>query len=528
MIQAFHPRGPTPPLSLDWLRRGGRLTRIAAPGMLLASCALGPDFVTPAAPVVDGYTPERRLPSTASAPTAGGNGQAFTPGSDLSGYWWALFHSRQINAFVEEAVRNHPDVQAAEFALRSARESVLSKQGSLFPQISATGSAEREQTSTTQQGQWPGQTSAYSLYNASVSVSYTLDLWGGTRRQVESLQAQADYQAFKLEATYLALTANVVTAAITDASLRDQIIATQEIIKAETDQLARIQHQFEVGAISKSDVLSQEATLAQAKATLAPLQKQLAQQRDQLMAYLGRLPNQDRGEHVTLAELKLPRKLPVSLPSSLVRQRPDIRQAEATLHQATATVGAGVADLLPQITLSGSYGANGPERLFSPTTLVWSAASSVTQKLFDGGTLYHTKEADVATFEQDLALYKSAVITAFQNVADSLRAIQYDAEALKADAASEKATSDSLAMSIEQFKTGAITYATVINAQQSYLSARVTRIKAQAARYTDTAALFQSLGGGWWNRKDESPDSLPRANPGYFAGTDRSTQEAMQ
>ena len=511
------------------LRRGAAATPLGLVGcsVLLASCAVGPDFMSPEAPATTGYVAERRLAATAGATTAGGNVQGFAPGGDLPGTWWALFHSRQINAFVEEAIRNHPDIEAAQFALRAARENVLSQQGSLFPQVSASGSAERTQGSTTQQGYWPGQTSLYTLYGSSVSVSYALDLWGGTRRQVEALQAQADYQAFKMEATYLALTANVVTAAITDASLRDQIAATEEIIKAETDQLGRIQRQFDVGAISRSDVLSQEATLAQAKATLAPLQKQLAQQRNQLMAYLGRLPNQDRGEHVTLAALKLPRKLPVSLPSSLVRQRPDIRQAESTLHQATATVGVGIANLLPQVTLSGSYGASGPERLFSPTTLVWDAASSVSQKLIDGGTLYHTKEANVASFEQDLSLYKSTVITAFQNVSDSLRAIQYDAEALKAQAAAEKATADSLTMAIEQFKSGAVPYANVITAQQSYLNARVSRIKSQATRFTDTAALFQALGGGWWNRQDETPAALPRANPGYFAGPNHTIQEAM-
>lgn len=320
----------------------------------------------------------------------------------------------------------------------------------------------------------------------------------------------------------------MVTAAIADASLRDQIAATEDIIKAETDQLARIQHQFEIGAVSRSDVLSQESTLAQAKATLPPLQKQLAQERNQLMAYLGRLPSQDRGEHVTLGDLRLPGRLPVSLPSTLVRQRPDIRQAEATLHQATATVGVGVANLLPQVTLSGSYGASGTGSLFSPGTVVWNATSTVTQKLIDGGTLYHTKEADVAVFEQDMAAYKSAVITAFQNVADSLRAIQYDAATLKAQAEAEKAASDSLAMAIEQFKTGAVPYANVITAQQSYLNARISRIKAQASRFTDTTALYQALGGGWWNRNDVSPDAQPRANPGYFAGPDRSTKEALR
>jgi len=512
----------------DWRSRAAAWTGVLVPGVLLASCAMGPDFVAPSSPAVAGFTRERILASTTSAPVEGGNAQGFAPGNDISGYWWTLFRSKQLSAFVEEAVRNHPDVQAAQFALRSARESALAQQGSLFPQVTANGSAERDQASTAQSGQWPAQTSTYALYGASVSVSYALDIWGGTRRQVEALQAQADYQGFKLEATYLALTANVVTAAITDASLRDQITATEEIIKAESDQLGRIQHQFDIGAISKSDVLSQEATLAQARATLAPLQKQLAQQRNQLMAYLGRLPSQDRGEHVRLADLRLPGRLPLSLPSALVRQRPDIRQAEATLHQATATVGVGIANLLPQLTLSGSYGASGPERLFSPDTIVWSAASSVSQKLIDGGTLYHTKEADVATFEQDLALYKSAVVTAFQNVADSLRAIQYDAATLKAQATAEKATADSLAMAVEQFKTGAVPYANIINAQQSYLNARVSRIKAQATRFADTAALFQSLGGGWWNRTDETPDALPRANPGYFAGPDRKTQDAMR
>ena len=478
--------------------------------------------------MVSGYTREQRPGATASAPTDGGNSQGFVTGRDIPGAWWALFRSRQLNAFVEEAIRNHPDVQAAQFALRYARENALAQQGSLFPQVSGSASAERDRVSTSQSGQWPAQASTYTLYNASVSVSYALDIWGGTRRSVEALQAQADYQGFKLEATYLALTANVVTAAITDASLRDQILATEEIIKADSDQLARIQRQFEIGAIAKADVLAQEATLAQAKATLAPLQKQLAQQRNQLMAYLGRLPSQDRGEHVRLADLRLPGRLPLSLPSTLVRQRPDIRQAEATLHQATATVGVGIANLLPQLTLSGSYGATGPERLFSPETIVWSAASSVSQKIFDGGTLYHTKEADVAAFEQDLALYKSTVVTAFQNVADSLRAIQYDAAALNAQAAAEKATADSLVMAVEQFKTGAVPYANIINAQQSYLNSRVSRIKAQATRFTDTAALFQALGGGWWNRVDETPDALPRANAGYFSGSNRKTEDALR
>jgi NodT family efflux transporter outer membrane factor (OMF) lipoprotein len=506
-----------------------RLVPLATAALLLSGCVVGPDFQTPNAPGVAGYTAETALKATSATAAAGGTSQSFVTGRDIPKEWWALFRSRQINALVEEATHNHPDVQAAQFALRSARESVRAEQGALFPQVSANGSATREQTSLASAGE-SGPASLYNLYSASVSVSYTLDVFGGTRRQIESLQAQADYQRFELEATYLALTANVVTAAITDASLRAQIAATKDIIKAETDQLARIRGQFELGGVAQSDVLSQQSTLLATEATLPPLQKQLAQQRDQLMAYLGRLPSEDRGEGVDLSALHLPRALPVSLPSALVRQRPDIREAEATLHQATANVGVAIADMLPQVTLSGSAGSSAlsAPKLFSPQTITWSVASSVSQKIFDGGTLFHTKEADVATYQQDLAKYKSAVLTAFQNVADALRAVQSDADTLKADAASEKVALDSLAMAEQQYKAGAVAYSTIIADQQTYQNAVISRVKAQATRFADTAALFQALGGGWWNRIDETPDAAPRVAPGYLAGPEQQTREAAK
>ncbi|MFG1391595.1 efflux transporter outer membrane subunit [Xanthobacter agilis] len=488
--------------------------------LLLSGCMVGPDFQPPPAPDVSGYTPEGKLAPAAATTIAGGMPQTFVTGLDVGGQWWREFGSPQINAFVEEAVRNHPDVKAAQYALQSARQSVLQAQGALTPQIPGTFSATREQVPAASGGT-TGAPSLYNLYNASVSVTFTLDVFGGLRRQVESAEAQARYQRFELEATYLALTANVVTAAITDASLRAQIAATQEIIAAETDQLHRVQRQFEVGAVSQADVLSQQATLAQTQAALPPLQKQLAQGRNQLMAYLGRLPSQDRGESVNLAQLRLPGKLPVSLPAQLVRQRPDIRAAEATLHQAAATVGVNVANLLPQFTLTPSLGTEALTmgQLFTPQSLAWTVAANIQQQLMDGGQLYRTKEASVATFEQDYALYQSTVITAFQNVADSLRAVQYDAATLRAQAAAERSARDSLTMAQQQFKVGAISYAIIINAQQTYQNALISRIQAQATRYTDTVALFQSLGGGWWNRTDETKAALPR-DGGYLQGPD--------
>lgn len=484
----------------------------------LQGCLVGPDFLPIAAPDAGGYTAER-LTKTTSVPGSGGSAQAFLSGRDIRGDWWRLFGSRQINAFVEEAIRNHPDVAAAQYALRAAREQVLAEKGMLLPGATLNGSGTRERVSQAEFGA-AGPASIFTLYNPSVSVSYSPDLFGGTRRQIESLQAQADYQRFQLEATYLTLTSNVVNTAINDASIKAQIQATEDIIKIETEQLDRVQHQFDVGAISRSDVLSQQSTLAQTEATLPPLRKQLAQNRDQLMVYLGRLPNQDHGEGVDLASLRLPHDLPVSLPSNLVRQRPDIRAAEATVHQASATIGVAISNMLPEITLSASAGSEALSlgKLFSGQTTTYSLAGSFAQKIFDGGNLYHTKEADVATFQQDLEKYKSTVLTAFQNVADSLRAIQADANTLKAQVAAEKISSENLELARAQFKTGSVTYPTVLNAEQTYQNARIARVKAQAARFSDTTALYQSLGGGWWHRNDETAQAAPRADPGYFAG----------
>ncbi len=490
---------------------------VAGP-LMLTACMVGPNFQAPPAPEVTGYTADGRLRSTTATDIAGGAPQHFEAAMEVGGQWWREFGSPQLNAFVEEAIRNHPSVRAAQYALRAARETALQTRGALAPQVDGVGTANREMVPAASGGT-TGPASLYNLYNATVNVTYTLDVWGGIRRQVEAADAQATYQRFEMEATYLALTANVVNAAITDASLRAQIAATREIIAAEEDQLQRVRQQMEVGAVSQADVLAQQSTVAQSRAALPPLLKQLAQGRNQLMAYLGRLPSQDRGESLNLSSLRLPRKLPVSLPAQLVRQRPDIRQAEATLHQAAATVGVNTAALLPQFTLTPTLGTDGLTipQLFTPQSLAWTLAANIQQKLIDGGQLYRTKEASVATFEQDYALYQNTVLTAFQNVADALRAVQYDSDTLKAQAEAEKSAYDSLKMSQEQFKFGAIGYAIVITSQQTYQNVVITRIQAQATRYTDTVALFQALGGGWWNRIDETKDAYAR-NGGYFEG----------
>lgn len=477
---------------------------------LLAACTVGPDFTTPQAPV-GGYTRETSPAGTVGVAGTAGAAQAFAIGRDIPGEWWTLFHSKTIDALVKEAIANHPDVAAGQAALRAARENALAEQGALLPQASLSGSQQRMGVSPAQSGlRGPG--SVFDLSGTSVSVSYALDVFGGERRKIEGLEAAADLQRHELEATLLSLTANVVNTLVTDASLRAQIAATNDIIRSETEQLDLLRRQFQLGAVAQTDVLLQESNLAQAKSGLPALEKQFAQNRNQLMAYLGRLPSEDRGEHVSLAELKLPGRLPLSLPSAMVRQRPDVAAAEATLHQSNAQIGVATANMLPKLNLSASWGSQAlsPAELFGANTAAWSLASSVSQPIFQGGTLFHDREAAIAQRDRAAAQYRSTVIKAFQNVADALRAIQADAKALAAQTEAEAAASRSLEIARSQYKTGGTTWTTVLTADQTYQNARIARVKAQAQRFSDTTALMQALGGGWWNRIDETREAEPR------------------
>ncbi len=478
--------------------------------MVLAACTVGPDFAPPAPPS-GGYTRESAPAAAIGGGGIAGTGQRFEPGRDIPGEWWKLFHSKTIDALVAEAVAKHPDIAAGQAALRAARETALAAQGSLLPQASFAGNQQRLGVSPAQSG-LRGSGSVFDLSGTSVSISYALDVFGGERRKIEGLEAGADLQRLELEATQLSLTANVVNTIISDASLRAQIAATNDIIRSETEQRDLLQRQFQLGAVAQTDVLLQDSNLAQAKAGLPALEKQFAQNRNQLMAYLGRLPSEDRGEHVTLDELKLPGRLPLSLPSALVRQRPDVAAAEATLHQSNAQIGVATANMLPKVNLSASWGSQAlsPAELFGAHTAAWSLASSVGQPIFQGGALLHDREAAIARRDEAAARYRSTVIRAFQNVADALRAIQADAKALVAQTEAETAAARSLDIARSQYKAGGTTWTTVLTADQAYQNTRIARVKAQAQRFADTTALMQALGGGWWNRVDETREAEPR------------------
>ena len=471
--------------------------------LTLAGCKVGPDFKHPPAPDATGYTPEPLPQQTVATNTPGGNAQQFVRDQDIPGQWWILFHSEPLNRLIEQALRANPDLNAAQAALREAKENVAAGEGSLFPKASLSLQAERTAINGVTSGQ-PKLQTTLNVVTPTLSISYAPDVFGGTRRQIESLAAQADYQRFELEATYLSLTSNVVVAAMQEASLRGQIAATQDIIKLQSDQLDVVRQRFTLGGGSRADVLTQDAALAQTKASLPPLQKQLAQTRDQLTALAGRLPSEEISETFDLANLQLPRELPVSLPSRLVEQRPDIRAARAQLATASANIGVAVANQLPQFLISPSVGtvATGFATMFAPGSGVWALAGSVSQTVFDAGTLLHKKRAAVAAYDQAAAQYRSTVNKACQNVADTLRALQSDADALAAESAAERSAFASLDLSRQQYQLGAIDYLTLLNAQRTWQQARISLVQAEASRYSDTAALFQALGGGWWHRTD--------------------------
>ncbi|MGD0491695.1 MAG: efflux transporter outer membrane subunit [Steroidobacteraceae bacterium] len=479
-----------------------------------AGCTVGPNFKAPAAPANGGFTPAGNTPAaaTASAPLAGGEAQHFVDGLDIPGQWWTLFQSPELNALIERALKQNPTLESAQAALREANENVAAERGALLPSLSGNYEAQRNRGTLAEFGLPGAGGYYYTLNSANVSVSYTLDAFGGIRRQIEALQAQAEYARFSLEASYLTLTSNVVAAAITEASLRAQIAAQEDIARAQQSALDITQRRVIAGGASRTDVLQQQATLQATLATLPTLRTQLAQERDLLATYVGALPAEYGDSQFQLDTLKLPVELPVSLPSKFVEQRPDVRQYAALLHQTTAQVGVATANMLPQLTITGNYGGDAARfaDLFSPASTVWGLAGSLTQPIFKGGQLMHQRRAAVAAAQEAAANYKATVLTAFQNVADALLALQGDADALAAQTTAERSAAGSLELVQAQYKAGGASYLQVLAAEQTYQNAAVALVKARAQRFTDTAALFQALGGGWWNRTDVAGNAPPK------------------
>ncbi len=477
---------------------------VAFVSLLSAGCVVGPNFKKPAAPDVGGYTPAP-INNTSSTPKiAGGEAQTIVDGKDIPGEWWALFHSQALDDLIERALKANPDIKAAQAALLVARENVLAQRGYYYPSVTGSFAITRARTAEDLSPALNANIQNYSLYTPEVSVSYVPDVFGLNRRTVESLQAEAQQARFALIATHITLSSNVAAGAIQEASLRGQIDAAHELIAINTDMLKTLREQYHKGYASELDVAAQESQLAQVAATLPPLLKQLAQQRDALAVMAGGFPEKDFPEKFELASLQLPQELPLSLPSKLVEQRPDVRQAEENLHAASALVGVAIANRIPSINLSADAGSSPDHisKMFSQGNGFWDLTAGITQPIFDGGTLKHRERAAQAAFTEAQEQYRSTVLTAFQNVADTLHALSQDADGLKAAAGAKDAAAVTLELSKKQYGSGYLSYLALLSAEQAYQQAVINLVQAQANRYADSAALFQALGGGWWNRPD--------------------------
>ncbi|WP_339050836.1 efflux transporter outer membrane subunit [Rickettsiella endosymbiont of Xylota segnis] len=478
----------------------------------LSACLVGPDFASPEPPKVNHYTKPPWPCRTANAPGHGGASQQFILAKYISAEWWRLFHSSKINKLICQGITNSPNLRAAKATLLEAQENLSAGIGNnLFPNIAAQVTAQRgsntgffnSSNATNNSVTTSGiPSSVFNLFNASVNASYLLDFFGGMRRQIQGLQSQVEYQYFELRAAYLSLTSNIVTTAITVASLHRQICVTKQLIREQAQQLAIIKKQFDLGGVSQIEVVAQQTQLAQTQATLPPLEKSWAQTRHLLAILVGAFPSE---RHIIpsldLNELHLPTKLPLSVPSALVRQRPDVRAAEALWEAANAQIGVATANLYPQFTLSGSWGKSNSvgSQVFGSQSNLWNIGGALFQPLFRGGALLAERRAAIAAYDAAAAQYQEVVLQAFKNVADTLRAIEADAREMRAQKQAETAAYANLYLVKQQFYLGSVSYLSLLDAQRQYQQTRISLVQAEASRYADTAALFQALGGGWWN-----------------------------
>ena len=480
---------------------------VLALGVTLAGCAVGPNFKRPAPPNASDYGSAPLRGELASSPGTGGNAQRLLADTDIPGEWWTLFKSDKLDQLVRQAMTGNPNVAAAEAALRQAHELYAAQRAQFLPLLQGSFDATRAKNAVetiANPTSLPQSNPYYNLYTAQLSVSYVPDVFGATRRSVEAARAQTEGSRFQLEAVYLTLSSNVVVTAVQEAMLRGQIAATQRLLELQHQLTETVRRQQALGTASHLDVLTQESAEAQTAATLPPLQKQLGVTRDALTALLGKLPSEEPAETFRLEELTLPSDLPVTLPSKLIEHRPDVRQAEENMHAASAEVGVSIANMLPQFLITGNMGSNALEtsQLFKSGTGFWDVGASLTQTLFDAGALLHRHRAADAALDQAGAQYRAAVIAACQNVADTLRALQADADALKASTEASRAARGTFDLNRRQLELGAISLVSVLNAEETYRQAEIALVQAQANRYSDTAALFQALGGGWWNRAE--------------------------
>ena len=503
-------------------KSGAAFAGVVCVSATIAGCAVGPNFNSPDAPETSTYTPE----NISRISENNGGDIRLVNGGDVPEKWWETFHNKKLNGIVTNAIQHNQTLEAAEASIRVAYFNAEAQKGFFLPQIGMTPSVSANLPSNLfansvlnqklNSQSYPNAGSVlsniavpsttatpppwdYRLLTPTMAISYTPDVWGKYRRTVESLEAQQDIARYQLEAAYLAMTSNVALTAIMEASLRSQYEAIEGVIKIMYDALDTLRKQLDVGWASEADVLTQEALYAQAKQLLPPLQKQIALARNLLTALGGDYISAQSNDLFKLSELRLPKNIPVVLPSKLVRQRPDVRAAEANMHDAAARIGIAIGTRLPEFTLNAMGGASAYhfEYLFQSGTTLYNIIGGTNAPVFQGFTLLNKQKAAEANFDQANALYRSTVIQAFRDVADMLRSLQADTKAVEAATYSERVAKKQLEIIRAEMKIGAVSVLMLLNAQNNYMMATVSRIQAQGNQLADVAGLFMALGGGW-------------------------------
>jgi len=471
--------------------------------LCLMSCSVGPDFVRPEAPKVDRYTGGAHPTETV---TADGEAQRFEEGARIAADWWRLFNSSKLDDVIKDAFGHNPNLEAAQASLRQSQQELSAGYGIFYPQIDAGFDATRQKFSQSRFG-GTSASKIFNLYTLTSTVSYALDIFGGERRQVESLAAQVDYQRYIVIGTYLALTGNIINTIIAHAAYDAEIKATEQIVSLEKEQLNITEAQAQAGIVPYVNVLSLQSQMAATEATLSPLQQRLSQTEHLLATLAGHLPAEWTLPQIALKDLTLPADLPVTLPSDLVQQRPDILAVEAELHSASADIGVATAALFPSFTLGGSYGWNNTHigDLLKNSSSIWSLGANVAAPLFHGGTLSARRRAAIEAYNQSSATYRQTVLSAFGQVADNLRALEHDAGTLRAQSEALTAAEEALNVIHANYNSGLANYLQVLIANNQYHQAKILHIAAQAQRLQDTVALFVALGGGWWNAEESVP-----------------------
>ncbi len=471
-----------------------------------SACAVGPDFVRPERPASQRYAYEQEPIGTIAAQ---GGAQHFEHGAKIAADWWRLFSCPKLDAVVGQSIANSPTLQAAQAALRQSEDNLRAGYGIFYPQLGASFQPTRQQFSPTRFGSTVSPT-IFSLYTLSTTVSYVLDVFGGERRTVESLGAQVDVQYYNAQGAYLTLSGNIVNAIVAEAAYAAEIQATERIIGFLNEQARITEAQARAGTVPYANLLSIQSQLATTEATLPPLRQQLAHTRHLLATLAGEAPADWAPPQIAFSELTLPRDLPVSLPSDLVRERPDILVSEAQLHSASAQIGVATAALFPSFTLNANYGWNSTSlsTLFGSSAAFWTLGAALATPLIQGPTLWYQRRAAIDAYQQALANYRQTVLAALAQVADALEALQHDAQTLSAQSLALDTSAQALHLIQANYQAGTVSYLQVLTADYQYQQARLGYIQAMGQRFQDTGALFVALGGGWWNASEDTIRNL--------------------